>query len=953
MLKRGDNLTLLSDDISYQVTILKGTKVSFENSAIVADEFDTLDWHSLVASDFPININISNMEQGNGVYHGERPESSPLEDSQPKGLNKFYPTVHGSIRIATTTEEKNVLSAHSQEAETVGQVPFLDKTEESTTGQQIVSFSTQLAPIVSTIPEVTTISNDVMANVAENRDHTIKDIICREYKFDSFTVPIGGSSGEVLKRWDVLSLLLAQPNVADKLKGFTYLRTDVYIRLEIAVQPFVSGGLMLTLFPDITSEAIDNRLTRIQLSTAPNLQISNPSSQTMQIRIPFVSPFLARNLINGNGNIGTVILSRLCPSTISAFNITAYVSADVDTVRPEYPTIVSPPVGVMELENRIKQLTVSLQGLRELEAIYNEKLPQMHADTESSKIRKNGAISGILNTAGKVATVASGIPVIGTVASTIAPFLKIGSSIAGALGLSKPPNDKPVTAVKWKPGDGHLSAQGSNPMHLFTLDQGCGVDTVSGEFGSNMDEMSVQAIMRIPSIIGDFDWSTSDVTGKILYRAPCTISQCIIQGDDVYMTPQMWLASTMQNWLASLIFDFDVYGTHFHKGKLRFIYAPMDEGTHNVGSTLPPTIVNLGTSAVVEFSGDHVNHSQRIEPATNTNMKYVPTPVESGSGSSLTQFRGSQYTDICSFGTLYVLVEVPLQASPTVSDKISVIVSYSATNVKLSNPTTGLNFVPQLHMDSNTSTLGTEYNKYSRSERMEMEPDMVVGNSAQIRDLTNMKLTMGDEFNHLNKLLNAFTVFAPTISVPSKGILRMAPFAFRTLEETDQYNLDLIDYFAVGFAFFKGSMNIRMVSKVGNMDGEAYISTSFGNQAPSGIPSAGWFTFGSGLFQLPRGGSRVVPIFDSERAVDFSIPYYQGFHMARVVQPTDAYAASYSRGTLPTQLTYAPYFSPDVRLFRSTGEDFKFGYICGLPKFKLVASRIQQTVDAASTEDVV
>jgi hypothetical protein len=488
-------------------------------------------------------------------------------------------------------------------------------------------------------------------------------------------------------------------------------------------------------------------------------------------------------------------------------------------------------------------------------------------------------------------------------------------------------------------------------MHLFTLDQGCGVDTVPGEFGSSLDEMSVPAIMRIPSIIDDFDWSTSDVTGKVLYKAPCTISQCIVQGEDVYMTPQMWVASTMQNWLASLIFDFDVYGTHFHKGKLRFIYAPMDTGAYNVGAILPSSVVNLGTSAVVEFSGDHVNHSQRIEPATNTNMKYVPTPVEGGNNSSLTQFLASRYTDICSFGTLYVLVEVPLQASPTVSDKISVLVSYSATNVKLSNPVTSLNFVPQLHMDSNTSTLGTEYNKYSRSERMEMEPDMVVGNSAPIRDLTNMKLTMGDELNHLNKLLNAYTVFAPgSIPVPAKGLLRMSPFAFRTLEDTQDLNIDIIDYFAVGYAFFKGSMNIRMVNSSGNMDGEAYISASYGNQAPSGISSAGWFTYGPGTFQLPRGSSRVIPIFDSERAIDFAVPYYQGFHMARVVQPTDAYAASYSRGTLPTQLTYTPYASPGVRLFRSTGEDFKFGYICGLPKFKLVNRRVQYTTASASSD---
>jgi len=477
------------------------------------------------------------------------------------------------------------------------------------------------------------------------------------------------------------------------------------------------------------------------------------------------------------------------------------------------------------------------------------------------------------------------------------------------------------------------------------MDQGCGVDTVPGEFGSMMDEMSIEAICRINSIISDFDWTTSDVTGKILWKAPCTISQAIIQGEDVYMSPQMWVASLMQNWLASLIFDFDVYGTHFHKGKLRFIYAPMDSGTYSVGSVMPEAVINLGTAAVVEFSGDHVNHSQRIDPATETNLKYVPTPVEYGNNSTIANFLGTQYTPACNFGTLYVLVEVPLQATPTVTNKINVVVSFSATDVKLSNPCTALNWVPQLHAElpdlhADTSTLGTQFNKYARSERMEMYPSMVKGNSAPIDDLTNMKLTVGDEFNHLNKLLNAYTVFSPTLKVPSKGLLRVAPFAFRTLEDTTYDNIDLVDYLACGYAFYKGGMNIRMVGRTGNMDGEAYISTTFGNQGPSGIPTTGWMIYGANL-NLPRAGSRTVPVFEQERSIDFLIPYYQGFHMARTVPTTDVYAAAYSRGTLPTLFTYTPFYSPDVRLYRSTGEDFKFGYICGLPKFKLVNARVQ------------
>jgi len=250
------------------------------------------------------------------------------------------------------------------------------------------------------------------------------------------------------------------------------------------------------------------------------------------------------------------------------------------------------------------------------------------------------------------------------------------------------------------------------------MDYGAEVETIEGEFGSKMDEMARDTIMREPNIIDAFSWSTTDEVGKVLWTAPCTISQFIKTGSNtLLMTHQMWMASLFQNWIGDLIFDFDVYGTHFHRGKLRFTYVPCDYIGPAVGSILQRNHRNLVTSHVVEFSGDHVNHSQRCQPATNLTMMYVPSPFFTGWTPDMNTLEFSQKYMTSSSGTFVVSVEVPLQATPTVAPTIYVVTSFSADNVSLSNPSPALPFYPMRH--ANTSTLGTEFNKYTRSERMQ------------------------------------------------------------------------------------------------------------------------------------------------------------------------------------------------------------------------------------------
>jgi hypothetical protein len=63
------------------------------------------------------------------------------------------------------------------------------------------------------------LSNRETQNFQEGRDHSILDILRREYLVMSTVIPVGGEPGEQLYLLDPIELFLSQMNVYDKIKG--------------------------------------------------------------------------------------------------------------------------------------------------------------------------------------------------------------------------------------------------------------------------------------------------------------------------------------------------------------------------------------------------------------------------------------------------------------------------------------------------------------------------------------------------------------------------------------------------------------------------------------------------------------------------------------------------------------------------------------------------------------
>lgn len=855
-----------------------------------------------------------------------------------------------STMTTLSSDTRAPTSTNVQEAEHVGDVPFIDATAPITTGNEIVAFSTVESPVIESVPARTDISEGVISNIHEGRDHSVKDILCREYAFADFTIPTGGTPGQILATWNPLDIFLQQPNVLDKVSGFAFLRTDLIIRLEFTTLPTVTGGIMLSFYPDLLLAGLTARQqTRLQLSQVPNIQQSLTTAVSMKMRVPWISAFYGRDIANAYGNIGQVVLSRLTPSTINPVSVKAYISAEESALRLQYPTTAEPSTTTFLLMNDVKRRIERLQAMGLSIEELEEMIPRTqskNSSREASQIRKGGTISGILSAGSKIAQVASGIPVIGGVASAAAPLLGIGSTIAGLFGLSKPPEDKPFCAVKWKPADCHLTSEGLTQSHQFTINSGCSVSSTDVPFGSKADEMAVAAIMQTPNIIGSFNVSTSNPARFVVYQKHLNLFQFErigVEADRTALfTHQAWVSNLFGMWNATLNFDFDAYITHFHRVKLRFLVLPNVYPPNLVGSVLPATYdINKASSAVVEFSGDNVNWSIQVDPRSNTSMKSTPAHLLTGSGGvpSWVYVNNTLNTVQTSYGTLVVIVEVPLQASANVANNVDFVVNFSAENVELTLPNPSIPWLATTQ--SKMSTLGTAYAKASRSERMIRGAENLTSNSVDINSYKNVELCAGDSCLHLRNMLNAFVTFANRLTVNGGTRVTWRPFMRRSLADTAGQECDLFDYLVKGYGFFKGGINMRIVIapltgadvQVGTA-GIVIMDPAWNAIGSGYVPQVGQNTFGGGIVQ--EAGIRSIPVSMSESPIDLNVPYYQPWHITRCTVNSNASDPRQSYGDMyEMQLTYLAYGNQYVQAYRAVADDFRMGFLMSLPSFKL------------------
>jgi len=287
------------------------------------------------------------------------------------------------------------------------------------------------------------------------------------------------------------------------------------------------------------------------------------------------------------------------------------------------------------------------------------------------------------------------VPIIGEFFNVLSLGSGVVGSIANFFGFSRPSNTAVGKMIKVDIDDMALTDIDDHSYKLsVTRNQAC--DTGSAYLMCDMpDPLAITTIAGTDSIVGAFNWQTSDSAGTVEFTLPI---QPLILGNN-NLSALAFVSSFFQYWTGSLIVRLDVICTNFHRGRLIVYHLPefghtsplsVSTALHNcildiTGETSKEFIIHNATPCPILNTGTAFNVGGGYNTSTpSTGILGNSTIVNLASGTSTGSTSGNIGVNN---GFLEVMVDSPL-LSPSTGANVVVVVSVRAgPDFQLLSPT--------------------------------------------------------------------------------------------------------------------------------------------------------------------------------------------------------------------------------------------------------------------------
>lgn len=837
--------------------------------------------------------------------------------------------------------------------------PLSDSTTANeTTETQILTIHDVNELKIVDIPNQEPLTQQITSVGMEAREHDIKDFIARHRIVAQGNIAAGGSAGDLIQSLAFPSLLLSDTTIREKVKGFLHLRSNIEVLIIFTAPPTAAGGIRLCTAPDMDPEFLKTRTTTpLQQSQFPNKIYSVSELPAIRMKIPWISQYTHRDLLRNYPDPQHLLAFLVTPISLPvSYLVYAAFSTNDDDFSLTQPTPAKPYFDTFNLtQDEIVYLETYRKGLSDIPKLQNQSLTE-------AKATQNG-LSGIAGTISSAAKTLSKLPVIGSVASTIVPIANFAQGLFSAFGWSKPNNEKPTEPMKIVPATSQVNCDNTHTSHTFGVQALNRVETTHGTYGASTDDMAFEKFLRHPNLISSFSVSTSDPPRKIItstiVRSVSGSALGVAEPNNtvsVRLTHQQFIANLFQYYYATFVHNYYFFTTQFHSLKVRFVIAP---GWFDY-TTLPPNIDD-SNSIVVNFGA---NTTHQVKYPAVTNKQFLINPIWHAKENLSTIAPADEDN---SFGTLFAIVEVPMQVtstivSPTVYgicerfmmdsrfmtmlDQVLVpvqpgevapsvksddtIVDQDLTPIQPgeTTPSVVLTDVP-LENQSNT----TYASETLPSSSATVETNIVPSHNLDAQHSPNKAYAVcaGEVIVSVKQIISQFTT-PQQLPTGTKQIISYYPF-YTAYSPLNSAQGDKIDYISSAFAFRKGSANVRYffvkprdapVNFVINSTRLTQLSNSRIVTTP--IPEA---------VSLEKAALRTIPIVTKlEGIADLHVPYYQPFHMVR--NAPQVFGETTTKNE-PQKISVDFVTTADEKIFvsRAMGDDFSFGYIIGLPEFRM------------------
>lgn len=836
-----------------------------------------------------------------------------------------------------------------------------------------------------------------------DKHHTIENFLQRPVRIYSGKFTSSMDAGYQIFNLRLPDQLLFNNMYNQKIGGFVGLRSDVEIRVQVNAQKFQQGRLRLQYIPyskylPSKTEMLNKTLTTRTSCPGVDLDIcggSTPQTRIAQsiLTIPYVSPHLYFNLINGDGTMGDlnlVVYSKLVSGTQEATDCEITVWGRFVDPKLQFPT-----------GARSKYHVAQVLG-------------------ELAEIKRTGVISNTLGKLSETLHSASGLPVIGKYMAIPEWLSDRGRDLAKLFGFSKPSS---VMETKLRTTNCFANYNGKDSSHRLALSATNEIDTPPELFGTKIDEMALSTISSTPAFWQSFSWNTSvSEADQILYVDPVTPYKFSKNsGVDYSVLPVGFIANLFGLWRGSLVYTFKFVKTGFHTGRLRIFYTPY-ESLENlpVGGTPKQEIeknysmiVDLEESDSVTFSVPFVATKPWV---TMTQQQSAQIPVPANTGYVVVTVLNELRAVSSVSPSIEVLVEVSggndlcfaAPGAPRLQPFTNNIISTNVLNVEA--PEVDLKEVQkELRLDTTrvhrSQGMGTDV-PLSRSDAQSQEDVPPISILNPIENWSPEAHCLGEKIVSCRQLLkrnNYIGTFDTDHNGSQNGAadnnlnlcVTLNPYGNKISDLTN--GIDYISYFSMIYAFFRGGMRVKCdcrkltvegtrtsaenpswfaretrdltlkVRMFNTHDKEYGIIRRFTRRINNVLGKIGVNPISStkSMSLLTDATSTTLIVSQLEGLSEFEVPYYNSTHLSPnvLVNPTkdenskdttqifpgtsnsdDSYPlpvviigesmhimGQQQKLTDDSKITYTPMSTTVMDFYRSVADDFSYSFFMGIP----------------------
>lgn len=385
--------------------------------------------------------------------------------------------------------------------------------------------------------------------------------------------------------FDPWSLYFSNSFVTNKIQNFAYFSGNLKLKVTINASPFYYGTAMMTYrpLPALTNNPPTSNFL-VPYSQLPHIWLEPQINTGGELTCPFywLRSFVDLTSAGDVAELGEIRLLQYWPLLAANANATGNVTINVYAY-VENPNLFGPTA------------KLALQG-----------------DEYG-----NGPISGPATALARFASMFSDTPIIGKWATATSIGASAVSAMAKLFGWSNVPIIEDVKPFKLMPFHDIPSAHISESTTKFTLDPKAEV-TVDGSFIGcpNTDELSVSSLVTKESYLTSGQWTTSQVTGDLLFSSRVTprlfaSNTHLTASTQQNHTPMSMVSSMFNNWRGDIIFHFKFVASKFHRGRVRITFDPVHfiSGVTDYSNVCITKIVDIGETNEFEL---HVPYLQAL-----------------------------------------------------------------------------------------------------------------------------------------------------------------------------------------------------------------------------------------------------------------------------------------------------------------------------------------------------